>query len=381
MRKIAVVTGTRAEYGYLKPLMRAIEHDNQLELIPLVTGMHLLSEFGNTHGLVHQDFPKSISISMPLKGDELKDMTVYLSEGIKSFAELFDKQRPDVVVLLGDRSEPLAAALAALYLNIPIAHINGGDVTSGTLDESIRHCLTKIAHIHFVHTKTNAERVEKMGEEKKRIFLTGALTIDTILHTPLLSKDNIFGKYNLDEKKVTLLAVQHPITTIDDRGYSEIKILLEAFDLLKQQTVLLYPNCDAGGKRFISLIQQYKEKPYLHIIKNMPHEDYLSLLKSVDVMMGNSSSGIIEAPSFNIPVINIGTRQQGRERSNNILDVKAKKDSILKAVEIALHDDAFAIKVRNTTNKFGQGDAAQQIINVLKIIPLDEKLIKKQITY
>ena len=172
MRKIAVVTGTRAEYGYLKPLMRAIEHDNQLELIPLVTGMHLLSEFGNTHGLVHQDFPKSISISMPLKGDELKDMTVYLSEGIKSFAELFDKQRPDVVVLLGDRSEPLAAALAALYLNIPIAHINGGDVTSGTLDESIRHCLTKIAHIHFVHTKTNAERIHKMGEEKKRIFLT-----------------------------------------------------------------------------------------------------------------------------------------------------------------------------------------------------------------
>lgn len=381
MRKIAVVTGTRAEYGYLKPLMKAIEQETQLELLPLVTGMHLFPEFGNTNQLVKHDFPNAVTIPMPLTGDTLKDMALYLSAGISSFAKYFDSHRPDIVVLLGDRSEPLAAALAALYLNIPIAHINGGDVTGGTLDESVRHCLTKIAHLHFVHTKTNAERVHKMGEERKKIFVTGALTLDVILHLPLLSKKEIFKKYNLDEQQTTFLVVHHPITTLGDQGYSEMNTLLQTLDALKIQTVMLYPNCDAGGKRFISLIQQYEKKPYLHVIKNMPHEEYLSLLKSVDVMIGNSSSGIIEAPSFNVPVLNIGTRQQGRERSDNILDVEAKKDSLLEAINIALHDDKFAKKVQHTKNKFGQGNAVQQIIKVLKTIPSDENLIKKQIIY
>ncbi len=381
MRTIAVVTGTRAEYGYLKLLMHAIQQDNELTLLPLVTGMHLLSEFGNTSQMVKKDFSNAVTIPMPLSGDNLKDMASYLAAGISSFAKYFDRHQPDIVMVLGDRSEPLAAALAALYLNIPIAHINGGDVTGGTLDESIRHCLTKIAHIHFVHTKTNADRIHKMGEERKRIFVTGALTLDTILHVPLLSKKEIFQKYQLDEKQTTFLVVHHPITTLKDQGYSELETILQAIDTLKNQTVLLYPNCDAGGKRFISLIRQYEKKPYLHAIKNMPHEEYLSLLKSIDVMMGNSSSGIIEAPSFSIPVVNIGTRQQGRERSDNILDVKAKKESILEAINIALFDEGFVKKVQHTKNKFGQGNAAQQIINVLKTIPLDDNLIKKQITY
>jgi len=381
MRTIAVVTGTRAEYGYLKPLMQAIQQENQLTLLPLITGMHLLPEFGNTDQVVRDDFPNAVTIPMPLNGDDLKDMALYLAAGINSFATYFDSHRPDLIMVLGDRSEPLAAALAALYLNIPIAHINGGDVTGGTLDESIRHCLTKIAHIHFVHTKTNAERVHKMGEEKKRIFVTGALTLDAILHLPLLSKKEIFQKYTLDEQQTTFLVVHHPITTLKDQGYSEMNALLQTLDTLKKQTVLLYPNCDAGGKRFISLIQQYEKKPYLHVIKNMPHREYLSLLKSVDVVIGNSSSGIIEAPSFNIPVINIGMRQQGRERSDNILDVEAKKDRLIAAIDTALHNDAFAKKVQHTKNKFGRGDAAQQIINVLKTIPLDETLIRKQIIY
>ncbi|MBN2065809.1 MAG: UDP-N-acetylglucosamine 2-epimerase (hydrolyzing) [Candidatus Thermoplasmatota archaeon] len=381
MRTIAVVTGTRAEYGYLKPLMQAIQQENQLTLLPLITGMHLLPEFGNTDQVVRDDFPNAVTIPMPLNGDDLKDMALYLAAGINSFATYFDSHRPDLIMVLGDRSEPLAAALAALYLNIPIAHINGGDVTGGTLDESIRHCLTKIAHIHFVHTKTNAERVHKMGEEKKRIFVTGALTLDAILHLPLLSKKEIFQKYTLDEQQTTFLVVHHPITTLKDQGYSEMNALLQTLDTLKKQTVLLYPNCDAGGKRFISLIQQYEKKPHLHVIKNMPHREYLSLLKSVDVVIGNSSSGIIEAPSFNIPVINIGMRQQGRERSDNILDVEAKKDRLIAAIDTALHNDAFAKKVQHTKNKFGRGDAAQQIINVLKTIPLDETLIRKQIIY
>jgi len=381
MRKIAVVTGTRAEYGYLKPLMKAIENDNKLKLMPIITGMHLLSDFGDTYKLVERDFPKSVKINMPLRGDTLKDMALYLSLGIKNFAEFFDKNPPDILVVLGDRSESLAASLAALYLNIPIAHINGGDVTGTTIDEPIRHAITKIAHVHLVHTQSNAERVKKMGEDEKRIFVTGALTLDTITHTKLKTKTEIFKKYKLNPNRTTFIMIQHQITTLKDKGYSQLKELFLALDKLKEQTILIYPNCDAGGKKFIDLIKRYAKKDYIYSFKNIEYEDYLGLMKSSDLMIGNSSSGIIEAPSFKIPVINIGSRQQGRERSDNVIDVEPKKEKILNAIDIALHDKEFAKKVNGTKNKFGGGDSAKKIVKILKTIPLDEKLIQKQITY
>jgi len=381
MRVIAVVTGTRAEYGYLKPLMQAIQKDKELKLLPIITGMHLLPEFGNTYKIVKKDFPSAKKVPMTLKGDQLKHMAEYLASGINNFATFLDKNHPDILVVLGDRSESLAAALAAAYLNIPIAHINGGDVSGTTIDESIRHAITKIAHIHLVHTKENAERVEKMGEEKKRIFVTGALTLDTIMHTKFPSKKEILKKYHLNPNKTTFLVVQHPITTLKDRGYSQLKELLLALDSLKEQTILLYPNCDAGGKKFIDLIKTYEEKPYLHAFKNIPHEQYLSIMKSVDLMLGNSSSGIIEAPSFKIPVINIGSRQQGRGRSANILDVPPEKNSIINAIDFTLHNKEFQRKADTCKNQFGNGNAAQHMIKIFKEIPLDDKLIQKQITY
>ncbi|MCX6663940.1 MAG: UDP-N-acetylglucosamine 2-epimerase [Euryarchaeota archaeon] len=381
MRTIAVVTGTRAEYGYLKPLMQAIQQEKELKLLPIITGMHLLPQFGNTYKIVKKDFPAAKKIPMTLKGDQLKHMAEYLASGINNFATFLDKNHPDILVVLGDRSESLAAALAASYLNIPIAHINGGDVSGTTIDESIRHAITKIAHIHLVHTKENAERVEKMGEEKKRIFVTGALTLDTIMHTKLSSKIETFKKHHLNPNKTAFLVVQHPITTLKDHGYSQLKELLLALDSLKEQTILLYPNCDAGGKKFIDLITTYEKRPYLHAFKNMPHEEYLNIMKSVDIMLGNSSSGIIEAPSFKIPVINIGSRQQGRGRSANILDVPPEKNSIINAIDFALHNKEFQRKVDTCKNQFGDGNAAQRMIKIFKEIPLDEKLIQKQITY
>lgn len=381
MRIIAVVTGTRAEYGYLKPLMQAIQHDTELRLLPVITGMHLLPSFGNTYRIVKKDFPAAEKIPMNYSGDTLKHMAWYLASGINGFTTFFSKNCPDILVVLGDRSESLAAALSALYLNIPIAHINGGDVSGTTIDESIRHAITKLSHIHLVHTKENAERVEKMGEEKKRIFITGALTLDTIIHSQLPSKKEIFKKYHLDQNKTTFLVVQHPLTTLKDQGYSQIRELLLALATLKEQTVLLYPNCDAGGKRFINLITRYAKKPYFHAYQNMPHEDYLSVMKSVDLMIGNSSSGIIEAPSFKIPVINIGSRQQGRTRSANIIDIEPEKNKILTAIHYALQNKEFQRKVQTCTNQFGTGFAAKKMIKILKEIPLNEKLIQKQITY
>jgi GDP/UDP-N,N'-diacetylbacillosamine 2-epimerase (hydrolysing) len=381
MRTIAVVTGTRAEYGYLKPLMQAIQKEKELKLLPLITGMHLLPSFGNTYKIVQKDFPTAKKIEMTLNGDQLKHMAEYLASGINNFARFLDKNRPDVLVVLGDRSESFAAALAALYLNIPIAHINGGDVSGTTIDESIRHAITKISHIHLVHMKANAERVEKMGEEKKRIFITGALTLDTIMHKRLPPKKEIYKKYHLEPNKTTFLVVQHPITTLKDKGYSQLRELFEALDNFKEQTVLLYPNCDAGGKQFIDLIRTFEKKPYLHAFQSMPHEEYLSILKSVDLMIGNSSSGIIEAPSFKIPVLNIGNRQQGRQRSANILDIPPEKNKIIHAIDFALHNKEFQSKVHTCKNQFGNGTAAQHMIKILKELPLDEKLIQKQITY
>jgi len=381
MRKIAVVTGTRAEYGYLKPLMDAIKKDGNLELIPIVTGMHLLPDFGNTYKIVENDFPNAVKIPMDLRGDSLQDMTNYLSSGIKNFAEFFVKNPPDIIVVLGDRSESLAAALAGAYLNIPIAHINGGDVSGGTIDESIRHSITKIAHIHLVHTQENAERVQKMGEEKRRIFVVGALTLDTILNKDLPSKDEIFKKYNLNPTKTTFLVVQHPITTLKDKGYSHMKELFLALDELKQQVVMIYPNCDAGSKELIKLISKYENKDYMHVFKNLPHEDYLGLMKSANLMIGNSSSGIIEAPSLKIPVINIGSRQQGRNRTENIMDVEPEKNKILAAIDFALNNKDFLKKVKSCKNKFGDGKASQRIVKILKELEINDKLIQKQITY
>jgi UDP-N-acetylglucosamine 2-epimerase (non-hydrolysing)/GDP/UDP-N,N'-diacetylbacillosamine 2-epimerase (hydrolysing) len=381
MRTIAVVTGTRAEYGYLQPLMNAIENDGELRLHPLITGTHLFPKFGNTYELVEHEFPSAVRIPMLLPGDTLKDMALYLASGVTNFAEYLNRNRPDILVVLGDRSESFAAALAAFYLNIPIAHINGGDVTGTTIDESIRHAITKIAHIHFVHAKKNAERLEKMGEEKKRIFITGALTLDTILHVPLPSKKELFNKYHLNEGKRTFLVMFHPITTLPDKGYSQLEKIFTVLDSLKEQTVLFYPNVDAGGDQLRELIKNYESKSYLHTFVNMPHEDYLGLMKTVDVMIGNSSSGIIEAPSFHLPVVNIGSRQQGRERSINIIDVEPEKDKILAAINKALFDKRFLTKIQKYENKFGDGRASERIVDILKKIELNESLIQKQITY
>jgi GDP/UDP-N,N'-diacetylbacillosamine 2-epimerase (hydrolysing) len=381
MRTVAVVTGTRAEYSYLKPLMKAITSDPELKLIPLITGTHLSPKFGNTFQLVEKEFPNAVQIPMRLTGDSLIDMVLYFASGITNFAEYLDENRPDIIVVLGDRSESFAAALAAFYLNIPIAHINGGDVTGTTIDESIRHAITKIAHIHFVHTQKNAERVEKMGEEKKRIFVTGSLALDTILNVPLPSKEEIFSKYHLNPDKQTFLVVFHPITTIPDRGYSQLNNLLSVLDTMKEQTVLFFPNVDAGGDRLRELIQKYEEKPYLHTFVNLPHEEYLGLMKSVTIMIGNSSSGILEAPSFHLPVVNIGSRQQGRERSINIIDVLPEKKKILSAINYAVHDTAFRKKIQKCKNTLGDGHASERMVNILKKIEINKSLIQKQITY
>jgi len=381
MRTIAVVTGTRAEYGYLKPLMKRILNDKELKLIPIVTGMHFLKEFGESYKLIEKDFNDIIKIPMELKGDSLPDMAFYLSDGIKNFSEYFDANRPDLVIVLGDRSEPLAVALACLYLNIPLAHINCGDVSGKTIDESIRHSITKLAHVHLAFTQKNADRIEKMGEEKWRIHVMGSTTAEIILNENLIEKFELFKKYELDPNKKTYLVIHHPITTISDRGMSELIELISALDELTDQIIIIYPSIDAGAREFIKKLEEFSKNSNVKMFKNIPHIDYLSLMKAVDLMIGNSSSGIIEAPVLRVPVINIGNRQSGRERSDNIIDVEPKKNKILEKIQFALTDKDFLTKVENCTSIYGSADASQKMVEVIKKIEINEKLIQKQITY
>jgi len=381
MRKIAIVTGTRAEYGPLRPLMMAVKNDADLKLIPIVTGMHLLPKYGNTYHLVEKDFSNIVKIPMPLKGDTLQYMAFYLSAGVKNFASYLSKNRPDIIVITGDRSEQLAAALAAFYLNIPIAHINGGDVSGGMIDESIRHAITKIAHIHLAHTRKNAERIKKMGEDTWRIHITGTLAIEAIQEMKMKSKKELFVAYHLDPDSITFLVVQHPITTLKDQGYEQFHQVMNALDNLKEQTILIYPNCDAGSRKFITLIKKYENRPYLHIFKNIPHDDYIGFMKYVDVMLGNSSSGIIEAPTLKTPVINIGSRQQGRDQSNNVITIIPKKEKIIATIYFELNNTVFKEKVKNCINKYGKGNASHKIVKILKTIKIDDTLIRKQISY
>jgi UDP-hydrolysing UDP-N-acetyl-D-glucosamine 2-epimerase len=366
--------------------MKAIQNDPDLTLVPLITGMHLLSEYGSTYRLVEKDFPRSIKIPMPLQGDSLKDMALYLASGIKNFGVYLSKNPPDIIIVTGDRSEQFAAALAALYLNIPIAHINGGDVSGGMIDESIRHAITKIAHIHLAYTRSNAERMKKMGEEPWRIRTVGPLAVEAVLDVKVKSKKDLFTAYQLNPKARTFLVVQHPITTLKDCGYQQYEALLSALDQLQEQTILVYPNCDAGSRHIIALIKKFEDRPYLHIFKNIPHDDYVGFMKYADVLLGNSSSGIIEAPALNTPVINVGDRQQGRTDQYHyplaiIKTIPATEEKIITTINYVLNNAAFQAKIRHPVSKSREEKPSKKIVSILKKVPLDERLIRKQITY
>ncbi len=385
MRKIAVLTGTRAEYGILRPLLRAIENHPNLDLALIVTGMHLSEEFGYTIEEIKRDgFKIDAKIEMLHKEDTRSAMAKSIGECIKKITEVLDRIKPDFLVLLGDRAEMLAGAVAASYTGVPIAHLHGGEV-SGSIDDSVRHAITKLAHLHFPATRKSAKRIIKMGEEPSRVFVVGALALDTILNEKLPSRVELSKKYDLDLSKPILLVVQHPVVTEADEAAYQIKETLDALvelnHQINHQTILIYPNADAGGRRMIKMIKKYRKYPFLKCFKSIPFNDYLGLMSIASVMVGNSSSGIIEAPSFHLPVVNIGTRQAGRERSVNVIDVGYNKEEILRAIKKALYDKKFLMKVRRCKNPYGDGKAAQRIVKVLAKIKITPSLLQKRIVY
>ncbi len=382
MRRIGVVTGTRAEYGLLKPVMEAIREHPLLELQTIVAGMHLDKQFGLTYREIEQDgFNVDKKVFMPIDDDSSYAMSSSIGKGVTEFSSCYEELRPDFVLILGDRTEALAAVIAASYMRIPVAHIHGGDVSKGGLDESARHAITKFANIHFPATELSAERIRMLGEDDWRIQVVGAPGLDPILHEEIISKSQLEDKLGFKLQHPTILVLQHSVTTMPDKAADQMKETLRAALALGKKIIVVYPNSDAGGRAIVEVIEQHNnQSDKIHLFKSLEHSIFLSLLKHVDVMVGNSSCAIIETSSFGLPVVNIGIRQDGRERAQNVIDVDHDYNEITTAIQKAFSPD-FKKTLQNCVNPYGGGNAGVKIADTLSKVETNLDLLQKQLSY
>lgn len=382
-RKVCVVTGTRAEYGLLRPIMNAIQEEGSLALQLLVTGMHLSFRHGRTINFIIEDgFYIDATVEMTPEGDSSFEMAESVGVGIVGMSKVFSALKPDVVLVLGDRVEALAASIAAVYMGIFVAHVHGGDSAEAGLDESARHAITKFAHIHFPATELSARRIRKMGEQDGRIFVTGAPGLDDIEKGCYPPREIVAEKFGLDLGKPTVLLVQHSVSTEPGLAGGQVRETLAALAELQFQTIAVYPNSDSGGGDIIEELESFRSShPWFKLYQSIPRADYLGLMNTVSVMVGNSSSGIIETAPFRLPVVNIGNRQKGRERNVNVVDADSDRQSITHALDFVLYDREFGNSLRYLQNPCYPGGSGCRIVKVLSEIVLGEKLLKKKLTY
>ena len=380
-RKIAVIASSRATYGYKQKIIGLINKSPRSELQLIVTGMHLLKEYGLSVREIEADgYPIAARVEMSIAGDSPSAWAKSLGVEIQSLAQVFSMLKPDIVLITGDRAEMLAASVTAAFMNIPIAHIQSGDL-SGHIDGSSRHAITKFSHIHFPSCEDSAQRLLKMGEESFRIFNVGAPQLDAIIHDPKYSRRELGEKLGINFNNPTVLVMQHPVLVEIDKAYRQMKETIEAIAELKLQSIVIYPNVDSGGLEIIRAITEYERMPFIHTYKNLERKVFISLLKHSSVIIGNSSCGILEAPSFKLPTINIGNRQRGRMQAINVINVTHNRKKILAALKTALHDNAFKQRLKNCVSPYGDGRSSQRIVNILETIKLDERLLDKKITY
>ena len=371
LKKVLYITGTRADYGLMHNALELLNNDDDIQLEIAVTGMHLMEEFGYSVNEIKKDNFNLHIINQTFLKDNKQSMSEFIGRLIVDLTQLMVKIKPDIVLLLGDRGEMLAGAIAASYLQIPVAHIHGGDVSS-TVDDSARHAITKLSNIHFAATRKSALRIKQMGENPENIFVVGAPGLDSIIKV----KDNIDEKY-LKEKynivKDFVLVLQHPVSLEVESSSNQIKQTLDAVTLTDYQILLIYPNADAGGRAMIDKIKEYDVDAY----KNIPHDDFIGLLGLASALIGNSSSGIIESSSFKLPVINIGTRQAGREKAENVVDVGYDSNEILNALNYIKSND-YLDKLDNCINPYGDGKSGENILKILKDLDINVDLLNKK---
>lgn len=375
-RKICVVTGTRAEYGLLSRLIRMIDESDKTQLQIIATNMHLSPKYGNTYQEIERDgfkIDKKIPILEDGK-DTAKDTVLSMAKALAGFAEAYDELKPDMIVVLGDRYEILAAATAALIERIPIAHIHGGEITEGAYDDAIRHSITKMSHLHFPSTVEYKKRIIQLGEQPDRVFYVGALGVENIKKLPLMDKSEIEDevKFMLDEK--TILVTYHPVTLGDHTAEQDIKEFVAALNERKDLRVFFtMPNSDTGSQVIADAITEFViNNPDRSIAyRSLGIRRYLSVMKYAGAVVGNSSSGLLEVPSFGIPTLNIGDRQKGRLAADSVLNCETDKDSILRGLETIL-SPAFRQRAKGTHNPYDKEGTAQAIFDEISTYPLDE---------
>lgn len=379
-RRICIVTGSRAEYGLLRGLVEGVRNSDALELQLVVTGMHLSPEFGLTYREIEADgLSITERVEVLLSSDTGVGVSKAMGLGVIGFADTFARLQPDVVVVLGDRFEILSASVAALFARIPIAHIHGGETTEGAFDEAIRHSITKMAHLHFVAAATYHNRVIQLGEAPDRVFVVGGLGIDAIQRINLLDRAALEESLDFRFGDKNLLVTFHPETLGTSRVDGQMQALFDALDTLDPETRLIFtmPNADTNGRELARMVEIFvSARPNAHSYMSLGQLRYLSCLQYVDGVVGNSSSGLIEAPSFGIGTINIGDRQAGRLKAASVIDCAPQKEAIETALK-RLFSDEFRAIIKNSENPYGSAGATDKILRTLEQYPL-EKLRKKK---
>ncbi|HZJ77006.1 MAG TPA: UDP-N-acetylglucosamine 2-epimerase [Oscillospiraceae bacterium] len=369
MKKVCVVTGTRAEYGLLRPLIKRIKEDDELKLQLIVTGMHLSPEFGLTYREIEENgFIIDEKIEILLSSDTAVGISKAMGLAMISFSEAYERLKPDIVVLLGDRYETFAAASTAMVARIPIAHIHGGETTEGAIDEGFRHSVTKMSYLHFTSTEEYRKRVIQLGESPNKVFNVGAIGIESIRELKLLDKNKLEQSINFKFGKQTALVTFHPVTLENKTSKNQFEELLDALDKIDNlKLIFTKANSDTDGRIINQMIDEYVENNLERAIAFAPMGQlkYLSAMKYVDLVIGNSSSGIIEAPFFNVPTINIGDRQKGRVQVKTIINCQPVEKEIYNAIELGLSTQ-FKEKSRNLVNPYGDGDVTRKITDKIK---------------
>lgn len=381
MKRIGIMTGTRAEYGLLKPLMQEINKDNDLELYLIVSGMHLSPEFGMTYQEIEEDgFEINAKVEMLLSSDSPAGISKSIGLGVIGFADEFQRADLDMLILLGDRYEALSAAICALVMRIPIAHLHGGELTEGAIDEGIRHSITKMSYLHFTSTEQYRNRVIQLGENPERVFYVGALGVENIKKINLMTKEELEKSIHFEIDENTVVVTYHPVTLENNTVEEQFLNLLKVLDRNpKIRMIFTKANADTNGRIVNELIDKYaaQNSERACAFMSLGQKRYLSALKYCRIVIGNSSSGIIEAPSFGKPIINIGDRQKGRICADSVINCGYTQQEIQQAMETALTEE-FENKARNCRNPYEKENTAANIISVIKDYLLNDKIKLKK---
>ena len=380
MKKIMIVTGSRGEWGYIRPILKLIDKRDDVKAVLVVTNMHLLPAYGNSYKAIENDgFHIDYKVHMSLDGyshvTQAKSLGIFLS----SNPDIIENEKPDWILLAGDRGEQLMGAIAGAYTYTPVAHIQAGEV-SGNIDNMTRHAIGKLVHLHFASNQDAADRLIRLGEEAFRVHNVGAPQIDEMVSAQYTELSDIEDKLCVNLSQGYILGVMHPVTEEADKAEMQAEIFIRSLNHFNLPKVIILPNNDAGSNGVKRAIQEFRKGEY-YMYANLKREDYLGLLKNTQCIVGNSSSGLLEAPTFKVPAVNIGRRQNMRFRGINVIDVPFEEEAVIQAIEKAMSKDFREYLNEKCMNPYGDGHSSERILDLLINTPIDQKLLVKKLTY